>query len=269
MATNAKKVEEDDQAKLEAINAKTEEVEVSQETDESKEQAEEVKEEAGEEDGQTDDQTTEAEEQSEATFTKKFPNIKGDTPEEYFPELETAYENSTSEAIKLKQQWEDAQPVLKKAQELLATQGESNTETQVEDLDPVQLYVKQQQDKEINAAFAEISRDYPQVLDQTEYQKFVTKANTLGRVIYETEKRVPSPQELYGMVVTTLGWNKEDNKEKLGAAIKDSAASTKTSSSTKKVTKSKVTDGQVVTARKMFPGKSDSEIRQELEEYVQ
>src|SRR5947199_49616 len=38
----------------------------------------------------------------ETTFTKKFPNIKGDTPEEYASNLEAAYENSSAEAIRLK-----------------------------------------------------------------------------------------------------------------------------------------------------------------------
>src|SRR4051812_36758314 len=58
----------------------------------------------GSSDDQIETQAEEAEGQPEATFTKKFPQIKGDTPEEYALNLEAAYENSTAEALRLKKQ---------------------------------------------------------------------------------------------------------------------------------------------------------------------
>jgi hypothetical protein len=69
-----------------------------------------------------------------------------------------------------------------------------------------------------------------------------------------------------------LGWEPADkvsDKEKLSMALKDSASVTKTSSASAKTpTKSKVTDQMVAVNRAMYPGKTDAQIREELEPYV-
>lgn len=241
-------------------------VETSEEEDETEvtEENEEESEETGEADGQTEDQAEaeESDEEPEAPqFVKEFPYIKGDTPEEYAKNLELAYKNSTSEALK----WKG----------LAEGKTDSNTDKQEEpvDLDPNALYIKQLRDNEITTAFSEITKHYPQVNDQTEYNKFVSTVGVLSNTILQSEKRLASPKELYSKAAVILGWEPEgkvDDKDKLGNALKDRAAVSKTSSATtKKISKSKVTDAIIAANRLMYPEKTDAEIREELEPWVQ
>jgi len=264
MATNATesdvKDDKDYEADLAALKNDSKAVEdlISDEPAES----DETTEEASEEDGQTTESEESSEESSEEqseepTFTKQVPSIPGETPEEYYANLEKSYQHSSAEALRL----------LEENRKLKETPATTETPASTE-LDPLTLYVKQKQDEEIQSAFAKVSHDYPQVLEQTEYDKFVSKANVLGRVIYETENRIPSPEELYGLAVTSLGWNKEDNSGKVAEALKESAASTKTSSSVKPPSKSKVTPAEIAIYKKMHGStKSDAEIRKELEQH--
>lgn len=265
MATNANNVDvvddKDYDADLAALKNDSKAVEdlVSDEPEETEEVTEEA---PSEDDGQTEasEESDESEDKPESTFTKQVPSIPGETPEEYYANLEKSYQHSSAEALRLLEE-------NRKLKESPVTTGET-TETATTELDPLTLYVKQKQDEEIQVAFSKISHDYPQVLDQNEYGKFVSKANVLGRVIYETENRIPSPDELYGLAVTALGWNKEDNSEKVGAAVKENASSTKTSSSVKPPSKSKVTQAEINIYKKMHGStKSDAEIRKELEQH--
>lgn len=263
MATNAKDVDvvddKDYEADLAALKNDSKAVEdlVSDEPEETEEVTEEA---PSEDDGQTEvaEESDESEDKPESTFTKQVPSIPGETPEEYYANLEKSYQHSSAEALRLLEE-------NRKLKESSTETTETPTSTE---LDPLTLYVKQKQDEEIQVAFAKVSHDYPQVLDQTEYGKFVSKANVLGRVIFETENRIPSPDELYGLAVTALGWNKEDNSEKVGAAVKENASSTKTSSSVKPPSKSKVTQAEINIYKKMHGStKSDAEIRKELEQH--
>lgn len=268
-----KKVTEED---LHDLKYPKDEVETSQEADEASEGEEtsEDSEETGESDGQTETgaedeateetQTTEsAEEPSE--FVKEFPNIKGDTPEEYRRNLEIAYKNSTTEALRLK--------ALTDASTEQADIGETlPAEADVEPSSYLELYAKQQLEEDITNAYADFSKDYStQIQDPAEYAKFVRTTATLSKTIQESEKRVAKPGELYTKAAIILGWPSESaptSKDKLDAALKDSASTTKTTSATKKVPKSKVTDQMVAVNRAMYPNKTDDEIRTELEPYV-
>lgn len=222
---------------------------------------------------QSDVETAEAEDESESeeqeeqeevsvadsdqiapTFTKKFPNIQGDTPEEYSKNLEAAYENSTAEFHRLRQ-----------------SKPETEEKTDESPKSLADIYFQQQLDKEIGEAFATVQKDYPQINDKAEYDKFTTKVNTLSKVILDTEGRLAPPSELYRDAAVSLGWHKESalsESEKLGLAVKSGAAVSKTTSATKAPVKSKVTEEMMILNRKMYPGKSDAEIRKELEEYI-
>src|SRR3954471_15699245 len=93
-------VTEDD---LRALKYPDEDVETLKEEDEPSEDddANDESDETSEEDDKIDDQATEDEETPPA-FVKEFDYIKGDTPEEYAKNLEAAYKNSSSEALRLK-----------------------------------------------------------------------------------------------------------------------------------------------------------------------
>lgn len=246
--TEDKPVTEDD---LRAAKYEKEEVDTEKSEDETSE--------TDEADNEESEETTEeeSEEQSEETFTKKFPHIKGDTPEEYAKNLEAAYDNSTAEFHKLR-----------------STKSEEKSEDEEEDspLSYTELYVKQELDKKIVNAFTDLKKDYPQVTNEAEYEKFVSKVEVLSKVAL-AENRVEEPADLYNTAAVLLGWEKQntppDDKEKLAMAMKDGASVSKSSNGTKSKAKSasKVTDAEVATYRKMNPSStiSDTEIRKELE----
>lgn len=167
-----------------------------------------------------------------------------------------AYEESTKEALRLKALTEVPEP--------------PKVEVPEGTLTPEQLYIKQKQDEEIANAFAEVTTNYSQVKDPEEYKKFTAMANTFGKTILDAEGRLATPKELYSKTVIALGWTADDSKEKLGAALKDSAGSPRISSGAgQSNTTSKVTDAMIIANRKMYPGKTDAEIREELEPYIQ
>lgn len=218
-------------------------------------------------DGQTEDTAevkdpaeTVEEAESETTFTKPIPSINGETPEEYYANLAKAYQESTAEALRL----------VKENRDLKTAKVVTETATDQVTLTPEQLYIKQKQDEEIADAFKPIRENYPQVLDEKGYEQFTTMANTLGRTILDAEGRLPSAKELYQKTVMVLGWTQDDSKEKLNVALKDGAATTKTSSTNASgKPRSRVTDEMIIANRKMYPGKTDAQIREELEPHVQ
>lgn len=248
-----------------------EEDEPSEDTD-----TEDDSEEAGEEDGKTDDSQEEESEEEPPTFVKEFPHIKGDTPEEYARNLEKTKRESDTEGKRLY----DENQELKRQLGLsgppdvtpkVADVGET-LEDEVE-LSPEALFMKQELNDRINKAYDAFSKKFPQVQNEAEYAKFSNEVATLSRTIQVSQKRFPSPEELYSKAAVILGWEPADApptpKDKLDNAVINTGATSKTTSGGKKgATKSKVTDQMVAANRLMYPNKSDAEIRAELEPYV-
>lgn len=261
MATNAtavddsKPVTEEDLAK-DKLALEVEEAKASDET--TTEETSEESEETSAEDGQTDDQAQEGEAEAEPTFVKQVPSIAGDTEEEYLKNLETAYQASTTEALRLKGIADQTQNV--------------QAETDEVDLsDPLRLYAKQQMDKDIQTAFTTFSKEYSQVNDPAEYNKFTTEVSALSQTIMSSQRRLASPDELYSKAAVILGWERQtapDSKEKLGMAVKGQGATSKTTSATSTAPKSKVTAEMVAINQQMYPDKTEAQIREELEPYV-
>lgn len=261
MATNAPAVDDskpvtEEDLKADKLALEVETVKAADETKEV-ETPEEESTETSEEDGQTEDQATE----DEPSFVKQVPSIAGDTQEEYLKNLEIAHQQSTAEALRLKSLVDAAEP---KSEE--ATQAE-----EIDLSDPLRLYAKQKMDEDIQTAFATFSKDYPQVSDQAEYNKFTVEVSALSNTIMTSQKRLASPEELYSKAAVILGWEKDtapDSKEKLGMAVKGQGAVSKTTSATTTAPKSKVTAEMIATNKLMYPDKTEAQIREELEPYV-
>jgi hypothetical protein len=279
-----KKVDEEDLRKLKYPD---EEVESPKGTDETsdEEETEEDSEDTGEDEGKTDDEAEDedSEEESEdadktedsdtsdeedSEFVKEFPNIKGDTLEDYTRSLEQTIQESNREGKRLADRVKDLEAKTGKPKE----DSEEESEEKIDLSDPLRLWAKQNLDKEIDETYKEFSKSFPQVKDDSEYDKFKNTVSVLSRTIMESEKRMAPPKELYSKAAVTLGWEPQDapsDKEKLSMAVKNKAAVSKTTSSSKKKgKKSKVTDAMVAANRAMYPDKSDADIREELEPYV-
>lgn len=220
-----------------------------------------------------EDESDDDESEEQPSFVKEFPNIKGDTPEEYAKNLEIAYKNSTTEALRLKGLTEattaSSQPKIgddEEDEEPAITPAQSLT-------DPTTLWVNSKIDKEIADAFDAFKDEYPQVSDPAQYEQFKTEVKTFAIAIKDSQGRMADPGELYQKAALSLGWEKAsvpNAKEKLGMAMKQNAASSKVSSSgAKKTAKSKVTDAQIQVHRNVTGSTaSDADIRKELEAYV-
>lgn len=228
--------------------------------------AEVVEDESEVTEGDDNDQIVDDTEETPPTFTKQFENIQGDTPEEYARNLEVAYQNSTAEAIRLKQLNDDKQA--QGAAEAAQVADPATEEETTTPVDPVSLFMKQKMDEEINTAYTEFSKTYPRVTDPTDYQNFTRTVGQLSRTILDSEKRLAPPAELYSKAAIILGWNADTKSEDLGMAVKGNAASSKTTSAVNSTPKSKITEAQMALNRKMYPGKSDADIRAELEPYI-
>lgn len=239
-------------------------------------------EEKGDEDKESDsDDSEDSNEDDDDTFIKEFPKFKGDTVEEYTRNLEQGYKNSSDEAIRLASE----NTTLKTENETLRAQitsgkpaDDSKPNADVNDgkqapKSPSDLWIQQKIDAEIATAWGDFSKDYTQVDDATEYGKFEKTVQQLATTILHTEGRMAPANELYPKAAAALGWEKQSapsQKEKLKMALKSGAAISRTGSpSPKKAPKSKVTDAMVQTNMRMYPGKTEKEIREELEEYVQ
>jgi hypothetical protein len=267
--TNDAEVTETDLRNLKYADSEVETPQGEDETEEAEETAE-TDEEAGEETENSDQASEETEDQSEETptFVKEFPYIKGDTPEEYAKNLEEAYKHSTSEALRLKKEVDKAP---NPASPIGETDDEDVDTTTAPDI--TTSWVNQQMDKEISRAYEKFKADYPQVSDADNYDKFTKEVATFSRTIMETQGRMAEPSELYQKAALSLGWEKQSvpsEKEKLGMAFKQNAASSKTNASGAKIAaKSKVTDAHIATHRQMTgTTKSDAEIRKELEAHI-
>lgn len=258
-------VTEDD---LRALKYGTGDVETTQvedeptETDEDQEEVEEL----SEEDGQTEDHANEDAAQAAPQFVKEFPYLKGDTPEEYAKSLEEAYKQSTSEAMRLKKLSEQAPPVTP-----ATPQHEEDQSLAKAPASTMELWAEQQLQTQIREAYDAFKKEYPQVSEH--YDAFTRRVATLSKTILEDEGRLAAPAELYNLAAASLGWergNQPDGKDRLGMALKETAAASKTASANGKAApKSRVTAEMIALNRKMYPGKTDDEIRKELEPYVQ
>lgn len=210
------------------------------------------------------DPTPEAEDKAKA---EPDATLTIDVPAESEKDLEwykKAYENSTTEALRLKGELDKATPV-SEPPVIQAPADPAN-------LDPDKLYLEHLRTKDIATVWTKLVGEYPQLADPQgdTYKRFVQRSTIMGKTILEDEKRYVEPSELYPMVISSLGLNKGDDQEKLAAALKDGAASPRTSSgSPSQGTQSKVTDAMMAMNRKMYPNKTDAEIREELEPYVQ
>lgn len=229
------------------------------------------------EDDDSDDDSSDDSDDDDSEFVKEFPNIKGSTLVEYTRNLEATISKSNTEGKRLADENAALKDRISKLE--AGDKGSDGSDSKGSDAgaednpSPEVGYIREKMKQEIDKAFGEFRKNYDQVDDPAEYQKFVDEVKILGETIFRSQKRYASPGELYSKAAVSLGWepsNKVDGNDRLKVALKDKAAVSKTTSSTsKKSKKSKVTDKMIAVNRKMYPGKTDEEIRKELEPYVQ
>lgn len=242
----------------------------SNDSEEDDSQTDDDSEEDSEDSDESEDKTDEDSEEDEDsdTFTKKYPQFKGDNAEEYAKNLEEGYANSSTEALKWKKLYEDGKAVIKKAEAIVAGSKDADKDKALP-TNPALAYAQSQMEKEYNDTYKTFADKYPQVHDPEQFAVLEKKVKLVSLNIQQEENgRIPTLQECLDGAVELLKWDSQVKKDKVNAAVKDHGAQTKTNSMKTPPAKTKVSKGQIIAARGMFPGLSDTEIAKELEQYI-
>lgn len=255
----------------ETTDLEPEEQQLSNEIEQPEETAEEPAEEEKPAEAETEPET-------QVSFTKAFPNLKGETAEEYLPELEKAYDNSFKEALRLKKENDDlkarltqpvqpVQPV--DAQQQTVPQVAPNQLQDVVRALPEVQRIQANDTANMLTAFEDFKKQYPQATEQEEFNKFQTVSNGVNQSLYDLLGRQPTWTELYEGIAGTLHWDRTAPTPVKDAAIKAAGASTHTNSTTIPTAKQpRVSDAQVDTYLKMFTSKTREEAIKDLSEVV-
>lgn len=213
---------------------------------------------------------------ADSTFTKQFPNLKGETPEEYLPELEKAYDNSFKEALRLNQIIKDNAETVKQAEAIVAQankpikQNPEATPQPSLDEHPAIQYAKAKQTEDMLAAFDEFKKSYPQATEQQSFDMLTKASDGIQAALTASLGRAPTYHELFPAIAGSLGWQPVASDAKKNNAIKENTASSRTpgSQSPARPKPSKVSDAQVDAYMKMFTSKTREEAVKELSEVV-
>lgn len=243
-----------------------------------------------EEEEKPQDEEEAKEESAESTFTKQFPNLKGESLEEYVPELEKAYDNSFKEALRLNQIIKDNADKVAEANRIIAQaqQGAPTNPVLPPPADnpnpnptvpppaaslsesPEIEWIRNERRRVMMTAFDDFKAQYPQVLDAKEFERFRLATDGVKAALVATEGREPTDAEIFESTARTFGWQPAVKEDRKNAVIKENASSTRSSSGQSKPApkKSKISDDQVDAYLRMFTGKTREEAVKELEAVV-
>lgn len=229
---------------------------------EAKSEAETVEPAAEDKSEETEEEaSTEEESEAEAAepFTKQFPNLKGETIADYVKELEQAYTNSTTEAIRLKREADAraAQPADPAQPVAPAAPVETN---------PDLLYVKSVRERDMNEAFDKFATSYPNVREGQEFDRFTAASDGVWAAWTRSHNnQAPTFDQLYKSIADVLGWEPVGKTAKKDNAIKTSGVSSSVSSATAPAPKTApVSDKEIEVYMRMVPGKSVEDARKEI-----
>ena len=228
----------------------TTENEASEETQDDNQTVEEaqiVEDESSEEQSTEDSEETKAETTPES-LTKKFPNLKGETLETYVESLEEAYQNSFTESLRLNNEVKELRAQLTTPPQPVAD-ATVNTEaapapsvSQLDSLPEIRM-LRAQMNQSMKTSFEDFSKEYPQALDPSDFEKFQKASDGVSVAFQAIEGRDPTWPELFKGIAGTLGWQPVSTTIKKDAALKDAVSSSQSSSAVVPPPKrSKVTD---------------------------
>lgn len=245
----------------EDIETSNEEDETSQE-DDNKDESEET-EDSDEEDSTEDEEDSEEDDDSEtededSKFEKRFTQFKGDSYEEYVPNLEKAYGELLGEMTRVKQSAKDDANQMdvirqaiqkdpdfaKKLDELL--DGKTAEVT----VDPAIQKVRDDYEANMTKEYNEFVEAHPEMeSDPTVTEAVLGTMQRLGKIARE-EKKPLSMKDALNQAWIINGYNATDEKEQIASKAKESASKSKTGNKAKKTT-SQSKDGKKYTAEQL------------------
>ena len=227
------------------------------------------------------------------SFTKQFPNLKGETLAEYTPELEKAYDNSFKEALRLNNLVKEKDNTIATLQTQLQGQPQlvqqppvqpgqpapaappqptqpvlPTLQTAVNELPEIQR-IKAQDTQAMFSAFDDFAKEYPQAREEQGFADFQKVSNGVNQALTDHLGRIPTYPELFKGIAGTLTWQPTTPTPAKDAALKAAGSSTHTNSTTiPSAKRSKVSDAQVEAYLKMYTSKTREDALKELSEYV-
>lgn len=206
------------------------------------------------------------------SFTKQFPNLKGESWDEYGPNLEQAYDNSFKEGLRLQKELDEARKVIANLPAIQEAGTSKNGTSQDATSDFTQLpeiqYIKAIQQRDMRSAFDTFAEAYPQVRETDNFTKFRDAATPIGQVFMATEGREPTYDELFPRIAQYFGWQPAEEDGRRGQALKENLSTGGMSAGPSKppARGPKVSEAQVDAYLKMFPAKNRADAVKELQE---
>lgn len=185
-------------------------------------------------------------EETPEPLTKPYPWLKGETPEQWVEELKVAYENSTNEALRLRQA-PAAEPQIDQAPQASADAAV---------IAQMQAYLQSQTIQ----AFDKFAKNYPQAREPGEFDKFSKASNGAYQALNDILGRAPTNPELFEKIAKLLDWQPSDKIARKDAALKDSTASSSTVSTSKAIKSAGISDEEMRVAERFFPNQTRDEI---------
>lgn len=213
------------------------------------------------------------EEQKTLTFEKRYTQFTGETPEEYIKQLEDAYGNSSSEALKIKKRLDDLKA--KKLTEVATGKEDEPTDgkqgEQPKSL--TDIWVDQEMKRRHAEQYAKFAEVHPEVNEDDDlFNELDQETGKYMEYVFNREGRVPDLDE-------SLNWawkiirpedSKRSKEEKVVEAVKSAGSASKTKSVTKDPAEPLFSDKQIEAAKKIDPtlrDKSRAEIEEILAKY--
>lgn len=228
----------------------------------------------------------------EDTFTKRFNQFQGESPEEYAKQLEDAYDNSSKEALNIKRQLDDTkrendrllsvvasnpevarqlvQPQAPAApqvpQGMQGIQGQQTT-------DPALLFYREKFNEESQSQYNEFVDNHPELRSDSALASDMNRRiYAYGQAVRTSENRQPSMKEAIEAAWVISGRPLNATKEEVIQMAQKSIAGQGRRSSGRPVAPnaaSNYTEEQLEMARRVYPGLSDEELEKKLTESLQ
>lgn len=274
MAKTDSKVDEKDEIESEEVDEETqdesEDDDVENDTDDDTNDDDESDTEDSDDD--TDEETDDEDDQS---FKKKYTQIKGKTPEEYIPNLETAYKNSSAEAVRLKAQVGTLQTQIDNITALVANNPElaekiKKGEAPQVQADPALIHARQQMEDQNKKEYSAFVDAHPELESDPELQKQVFDEISDFAQVALKKGRVLGMKEALTKAWTALGLKDDSKDEEIRIKAKDTAARGKNGGANKKSSSGKVTftEAQINAGIQMGLGKTKQEVIKKLNQYA-
>lgn len=237
-----------------------EEVETSNEEDEVLDQVDDTEsEETEDSDEEESEEDAEAEtEEEDEEFEKRFIQFKGNSYEEYTPQLEKVYGEALAEMTRMKQANKDSQAQIdsirtmvakdpafaKKLDDLMGGQSEQVV------TDPALLEARQNMEERMDKEYKDFVDAHPEMESNPQLAEEVLAVLSDFGQQSRKQGKIMGMKDALNKAWAYLG--KEDSKEKVVIKAKEVAAKSKTGNSVKKktATKQEFTDEQVSVAKK-------------------